>query len=87
MDRFYILLGEKVINRRCVWSKVVVKNAAACIKTKGDPMTIVDEQRKLLTGLEKIEPLEGGLTVIDKLNETIDKVNRIIDYLNQGVKK
>jgi len=50
-------------------------------------MTIVDEQRKLLTGLEKIEPLEGGLTVIDKLNETIDKVNRIIDYLNQGVKK
>ena len=40
-----------------------------------------------ISGLEKIEPLEGGLTVIDKLNETIDKVNRIIDYLNQGVKK
>ena len=38
------------------------------------------------SGLEKIEPLEGGLTVIDKLNEVIEKVNLLIDLQNKGVK-
>ena len=38
-----------------------------------------------IPGLEKIEPLKGGLTAINKLNEVIEKVNKIIDYMDQQV--
>ena len=56
---------------------------------------ITNEQRKLLTGLEKIEPLKlnfwnvdmltADIAISDKLNEVIEAVNLLIE-LNKGVK-
>ena len=76
--------GEEMICPKCGFSGNFIVNgdrfcaSCSCFIAKAFP-----SEPPSISGLEKIEPLEGGLTVIDKLNEVIEKVNRIMEVMNR----
>ena len=74
---------KKMLTERFKGRKTPVNHPDSDLIAENDMVELLTEPA--IPGLEKIEPLKGGLTAINKLNEVIEKVNKIIDYMDQQV--
>jgi len=75
---------KKMLTERFKGRKTPVNHPDSDLIAENDMVELLTEPA--IPGLEKIEPLKGGLTVIDKLNEVIEKVNSIMEVMNKGAK-